>query len=183
VGLSEDLGRVAAAAQALTEPGEKLAAVIPTEPARGVRIYLCAFASGESRTWLALDDALSPLRDRRLLRDAVSIAAMCELAEETAGGGDLDALRTQLAALRETEHPQGIEEAEAAAAALEEAVGDGPRIAAPAYLDAIGGATRRLELALGELAYSPFAEAMKGGSSSVDGLIADVEAGYKLDLG
>jgi hypothetical protein len=183
VGLSDDLGRVAAAAQALAEPGEILAAVIPTEPAPGVRIYLCAFTRGESRTWLAFDDKYAPVRDRRLLRDAVSIAAMCELAEETAGGGDLDELRAQLAALRETERPQGIEEAEAAAGELHAALGDGPRIAAPAYLDAIGGATRRLELALGELTYSPFAEAMKGGSPSVEGLIADVEAGYKLDLG
>ena len=183
MGLGEDLGQVAAAAQTHAEPGEELTAVIPTEPAAGVRVYLCAFANGESRAWLALDGTCSPVRDRRLLRDAVSIAAMCELAEETAGGGDLDELRAQLAELRETENPEGIEEAEEAAVALRAAIGAGPRIATPAYLDEVGGATRRLELALGELAHSPFADAMKSGAPSVDGLVADVEAGYKLELG
>ena len=49
-----------------------------------------------------------------------------------------------------TEQPDGIEEAEEAALALERAIGAPPRVASPAYLDAVGAATRRLELALGE---------------------------------
>jgi hypothetical protein len=182
VDLSEDLDRIADLARAYTEPGEELTAVIPTEAGAGLRVYLCAFSSGEPQAWLALDARGDPVRDRRLLRDSVSIAAMCELAEETAGGGDLAELRAKLAALRETDNPDGIEEAEAAAAALQAALGSGPRVATPAYLDEVGGATRRLELALGELSYSPFAEAMKGGTPSVEGLVADVEKGYKLGL-
>jgi hypothetical protein len=183
VGLSEDLALVAAAAGSHAAPGEELTAVIPSEPTPGVRVYLCAFTAGEWRSWVALDGAGEPVRDRRLLRDAVSIAAMCELAEETAGGGDLDELEARLTELRRTENPEGIEEAQEAVAALKAAVGDGPRVASPSYLDEVGGATRRLELALGELAHSPFAEAMKGGAGAVDGLVADVEAGYKLELG
>ncbi len=179
--LSEELEQVAAVARAYARPGEELVAVIPAEPA-GERLYVCSFADGDSRAWLALDGAGRPVRDRRLLRDAVSIAGMCELAEESAGGGDLGELRRRLAELRETERPDGIEEADAAASALQATLGDGPRVASPAYLDALGGAVRRLELALGELARSPFAEAMKAGSGSVEGLVADVEAGYKLDL-
>ena len=129
--------------------------MIPAEPAGGARVYLCAFGEGESRSWLALGGDGGPLRERRLLRDAVSIAAMCELAEETAGGGDLRELRAQLATLKATENPEGIDEAEDAAAALEATFGDGLRVASPAYLDEIGGATRRLEQALGEVGSIP----------------------------
>ncbi len=183
MGLSEDLERIAEAACAFASPGEGLAAVIPAEPAGGVRVYLCAFGEeGDSRTWLALDDDGRPVSDRRLVRDAVSIAAMCELAEETAGGGDLDELRAQLVGLRSAENPDGIEEAEEAALALERTIGRPPRVATPAYLDEVGAATRRLELALGESAASPFAEAMKVALAAVEGLARDVEANYKVSL-
>ena len=55
-----------------------------------------------------------------------------------------------------TEQPDGIEEAEAAALALEQAIGAPPSVASPAYLDEVGAATRALERALGDHA-SPFA--------------------------
>ena len=57
-----------------------------------------------------------------------------------------------------------------------------PRVASPAYLDAVGAATRRLELALGSPSASPFAEAMKQGTPAVDALTQEVEATYKLFL-
>ena len=76
------------------------------------------------------------------LRAAVSIAALCEVAVDSAGGGDLDALIASLADLREREAPEGIEDAEAAARALREVVGEPPQLATPARLDAIGAATR-----------------------------------------
>ena len=67
------------------------------------------------------------VEDRALVRDAVSIVTMCELAEEAAGGGDLDELRSRLVALRLTENPPGIDEAEEAAIEL---AGDDRRAAA-----------------------------------------------------
>ena len=76
----------------------------------------------------------------------------------------------------------GIEEAEAAAAALTETLRSGPRIASNAYLDAIGSASRRLEQALGESGASPFAATMQAAIGSVEELVADVEQNYKLPL-
>jgi hypothetical protein len=182
VGLSEDLDRIAEIARRSAEPGEELAAVIPAEPAEGLRVYVCAFTHGDTKAWLALDDDGRPLHDRALVRDAVSIAAMCEIAEETAGGGNLEALRSELRTLRLTEHPEGIEEAEAAALELERTLGAPPRLATPAFLDDVGRATRRLEQSLGDLARSPFAEAMKQAVGPIGELKLEVESSYKGPL-
>lgn len=181
--LSDDLERIAASAAAFAEPGEELVGVLPVEP-NGARVYLCAFAAaGSSRSWVGLDEGGLPVVRRSLVREAVSVAAMCELAEETAAGGDLDELRAQLVALRITENPPGIDEAEEAVAALQALLVAQPRIASPAYLDSIGAATRRLELALdATAAASPFAEAMRTGLAAVESLTAEVERNYKRPL-
>ena len=80
--LNEQLEQIAAAARAHALDGEELAAVIPAEPASGVRVYLCAFTNGDARSWLALDGDAHPVTDRSLLLEAVSIAALCELADD-----------------------------------------------------------------------------------------------------
>jgi hypothetical protein len=180
--LSDDLSAIAARAAELAAPGEELAGVLAAEPASGARVYLCAFSSGEDRTWLALDDQGDPVDDRMLVRDAASIAALCEFAAETAGGGRLEELRAQLLDLRMRENPPGIDEAEEAALALERTIGSPPRLATPALLDDIGVATRRLELSLGGTAPSPFAEAMKGATVAVEALLAEVDRSYKPQL-
>jgi hypothetical protein len=128
-----------------------------------------------------LDDDGRPVEDRGSVRDAVSITAMCEAAEESAGGGDLEDLRTQLVTLRLTENPPGIDEAEDAALALESTLARPPRVASAAYLDAVGAATRRLERALGDDA-SPFANAMQTATAAVAALTDEVEASYKRPL-
>jgi hypothetical protein len=183
VSLEGDLARVAAAAASFAEDKETLVGVVPAEPAAGLRLYLCAYqvSSGET-SWLVLDDDGNPVSERNLVREAASIAALCELASENAAGGDLDELRSQLAALRETEHPEGIDEAEAAADALRAVIGSPPVLATPQRLDAIGDATRRLEEALGEGADSPFTHVMRGAAESVQAFTSDVEATYKRDL-
>lgn len=178
--LGEELERVAAAAERYADEGERLVGVVAAEPKEGVRVYLCAFERGESRSWLGLDEGLRPVEDRALVREAAELAALCELAEEISGGGDLEELRAVLVRLRLTESPLGIEEAEEAALALEAVVGRPPRVASHAYLDAVGVATRRLERALGDSASSPFAQAMQGAAGAVAELADEVEHGYKL---
>jgi hypothetical protein len=183
--LEDELAAVGEAARAHALDGEELVAVIPAEPGVGARVYLCAYARGkdEERAWLALDSGGRPVADRVLVRDAVSIAAMCELAEESAGGGDIGELRARLVELRLAENPEGIEEAEVAAADLQAALRPAPRVASVSYLDEIGLAAARLEQALGEIGGSPFAEAMKGGIAAAEQLAGEVERGYKGPLG
>jgi hypothetical protein len=176
VTLADELEQVAEAAGA--------DAVLAAEAQPGVRVYVCAFEEGDGgRTWLAFDGGGEPVADRQRLREAVSILALCELAEETAAGGDLDELRSQLAALRVTEAPPGIEEAEEAVLALQRALGAPPTLATPARLDEIGAATRSLEIALGGAVQgSPFAAAMKSASEVVEALFADVAGSYRIPL-
>lgn len=179
MGLEEEIAAVRAAAVRHAHPGEELVGVVPAEPA-GTRVYLCAFRSAETSAWLALDPTGEPVADRGLVRDAVSIAALCELAEESAGGGDLPELRARLAELRITEAPEGVEEAEAAVTALERVILAPPRVASVAYLDTIGRAAGRLEEALGSAVDSPFAAAMRSGLAAADDLADEVERGYKI---
>ena len=91
------------------------------------------------------------------LNTAVELTAAA-LQQVNVAGGDLDELRSQLAALRVTENPPGIEEAEEASLELQHVIGAPPMLATPARLDEIGSATRKLEVALGSAMHgSPFA--------------------------
>ncbi|HEU0336849.1 MAG TPA: hypothetical protein VFR43_09865 [Gaiellaceae bacterium] len=180
--LADELDRIAAAAATHAQDGERVAAVLAAEPVAGARTYLCAFERPDGRSWLALDGDGRPVAERRLVREAVAIVALCEIAAETAGGGDLHELHRQLVALRLAERPDGIEEAEEAVLALQRELGAAPQLATPARLDAIGAATRRLEAALDPSAGSPFASALQAAQGAVEELAREVEAGYRLEL-
>ena len=182
VALKDDLERIAVAAASFAVDGEELAGILAAEPPAGGRVYLCAYSGGENPTWLTLDDGGEPIADRELVRQTASLVALCEIAEESAGGGELDELRSRLVALRLTENPSGIDEAEEALLALQQVIGGTPRLATAAYLDEVGAATRRLEQTLGEAGTSPFAEAMKSAAGSVEEFTADVESHYKREL-
>jgi hypothetical protein len=183
VALADDLRRIADAAVRYAAAGEEVTGIVPAEPVPGARAYLCAYRSDNGRSWLVLDAEGRPADRRVDVRQVVSIAALCEVAEEVAGGGDLDDLRSQLVAVRMTENPPGIDEAEEAVLALQAAIGSTPRIATPEHLDAVGAATLRLEEALGPAAGgSPFAAAMKQATATVDELTRDVEGDYKVPL-
>ena len=175
--LADDLERIAGLA---AEHGD-VRAVLAAEPARSRRFYLVAFGEDEARRWAVLDDGGAVVSARDDVRDVASIVAMCELAEDLAGGGDLEALRAQLAQVRMVEQPPGIEEAEEAALALERVIGAPPRVATPAFLDDVGAATVALERALGETS-SPFSEAIRSATGAVEEFVKEVERGYAVPL-
>jgi hypothetical protein len=175
--LTDDLERIAAAA---AEHGP-VSGVLAAEPGRGRRLYLIALGPDDNREWLVLDDAGAPVSGRDDVRDTASIVAMCELAGDLAGGGDLETLRSHLARLRMVERAEGIEEAEEAALALERTIGAPPRVAAPSFLDEVGAATMALERALGETS-SPFSSAIRASTGAVEEFVTDVERSYKLEL-
>ena len=176
MGLAEDLERIAGAAAAHGQ----VTGVLAAEPASSLRRYLVALGHDERR-WLVLAAAGAIVTARDEVRDTATIVAMCELAEDLAGGGDLERLRAELARVRIVEQPPGIEEAEEAALALERVLGAPPRLATPAFLDEVGAATVVLERALGETT-SPFSSAIRGATGAVDEFVREVERDYGVSL-
>jgi hypothetical protein len=175
--LEEELAR---AADAAAVHGE-VTGVLAAEPRDGLRFYLVALDTGDVARWTVLDGDGRDVDRREDVRSVASIVALCELAADVAGGGDLAALRQELARLRVLERTEGIAEAEEAADALERAIGVPPRVASPIYLDGVGAATAELESALGDVS-SPFAAALRAGSGAVNEFVKDVERRYALPL-
>jgi hypothetical protein len=159
-------------------------AVLAAEAHPGDRIYICSFEEADGgRTWLAYDAAGSRSRIGFESGTRSRSSRSASSPRRPQAGGDLDELRSQLAALRVTENPPGIEEAEEAALELQHLLGAPPMLATPARLDEIGSATRKLEVALGSAVHgSPFAEAMKGAGDLIEALFGEVERSYRTDL-
>jgi hypothetical protein len=84
VALHDDLAAAAERAAAFAEPGERVDGVLAAEPSGGRRVYLCAYAGGEVRSWLLLDEQ-APVTSRALVRETVALAALCEIVGEAAG--------------------------------------------------------------------------------------------------
>ena len=83
--LSEDVSRIAGVAAQHRAPGQQVVAVIAVESAAGARVYLAAFGDdGGEQEWLAFDADGTPIQDRARVREAASIAALVEVAEEAA---------------------------------------------------------------------------------------------------
>jgi hypothetical protein len=183
VTLIDDVQRAAQLAAARAEPGDVVSGVIATEPSPGRRVYLCALDAADGfRSWLAVREDGVVVESRVELRAVVSIAALCEVAADAAGGGELDVLIQRLEELRRADAPPGIEEAEVAARELRRVLGEPPHLATPGRLDDIGAATRRLEQELDPLAPSPFAAAMQSSQAAVAELQREIEAGYRVPL-
>src|SRR3954452_2338556 len=83
-----DLLRAAAAASGRAQPGESVVAVLAAAPFFGPVLYLCALRAGPEDaplSWVAFDEAGTPVTDERLIREAASLSALCETAEEASG--------------------------------------------------------------------------------------------------
>jgi hypothetical protein len=181
--VGDDLERIAGLAAAHAGDGDAVSGILATEPSPGRRIYVCSFDDADGyRSWLAVTDDGSAVTSRVDLREAVSVAALCEVAAEAAVGGQVDDLLARLEELRGREAPDGIDDAIEAARALRDAIGEPPQLATPARLDELGTATRRLEQELDPIARSPFASAMRSAQAAVADLQREVEGGYRLPL-
>jgi hypothetical protein len=169
VNLERDLGRAAEAASAYGN----VSAVLAAEPTEGERTYLVALGEGDGRRWLVLDAQLAPAVTRTEAADTARVVVLGELAGELAGGGQLDELRANLAQLRVTEQPPGIERAEEAALELERTIGAPPFVASHAYLDRVGIAADALERALSDYS-AAFAGAMASSRGTVASFVDEV---------
>jgi hypothetical protein len=149
--LAVQLEAAFAQASALAGGDERVVAVMPAEPGRGRRVYLIAYEGGGGLSYLALDGALEPLTDARLVREAVTMLALAERAEEASGATLAEELAGALAGARRELAAAGLDEAAAAARAAEEATAEvarvttGPRLATPAYLDSVAAAASTLD--------------------------------------
>ena len=117
--LENDLRRIAETAARFASDGEEVAGIVPAEPASGIRVYVCAYADGEPTSWLVFDATAVPVQDVQLVRDAVSIAALCELAEEATGAEPEEARVASPALLDELGATGGAEVAAAVGGASE----------------------------------------------------------------
>ena len=148
--LEEELETAVTAAGRHARPGEQPVAVMAAEPA-GTRVFVVALAAGDDLGFVAVYASGTPVADRRLVKDAVSLAALAERAEEVSGATAADDLVEQFRGTAESLRAAGEGEAAAAAKAVADAgvrlgaAAAGPRAATPVYLD-------RLAALAGELA-------------------------------
>ena len=82
--LQHDLAAAAERAAAFAAEGEHVDAVLAVEPSVGRRVYLSAYAGASGRSWLLLDDD-SAVTNRSVVREAVALAALCEVVGEAIG--------------------------------------------------------------------------------------------------
>lgn len=152
--LADELERAAEAAARHAEPQERVAAVMAAEPGRGARVYVVALERDASHAYIALGSDLEPTGDRRLVRDAVTMIGLAELAEEVSGAVASDELGQVFAEAERRLAEAGHAEAAEAAATVRQAVARlaeaaaGPRVATPGYLDRVGAAALGLGAAL-----------------------------------
>jgi hypothetical protein len=123
--LDQELRRIAEVGVTYCRDGEELVGIIPAEPSVGVRLYVCAYRDGEETGWLVLNADGSPVEERSLVRDAVSIAALYELAEEAAGSAGEEARIPSPALLDALSNsPNAVEAIKSATATVDELLRD-----------------------------------------------------------
>src|SRR4051794_21230197 len=147
-----DVLRAAAAASAQARPGERVVAVLAAAPFLGPPLYLCGLrAEGDEAplAWLAVDEHGAVVDDERRVREAASLVALCETAEEAAGALGADELQAAAHAALALSGPadarlrEALEAVARAAAGLAGRTG-GVRVARADYLDAVTASAREL---------------------------------------
>lgn len=155
--LVERLEEAHAAASGHASAGEEVVGVLPAEPGTGERVYMLAFSSGEALSYLAIDSRHEPIHDRQLVRDAATILALAERAEEASGAIMGPELIDRFGACAEQLDGLGVAAGAAACRAAVDALREleaaaaGPRVASPAFLDSVAYAAADVGAALGEV--------------------------------
>lgn len=120
--------------------------VVPASDLRRGDLFICAVPQGEALGWVVIDAEGTPLDERRVIRQAVELAAICEAAEETAAALAIDEALPLLAEAWRLAGELGEADAELATHAMYQALEElqplvqGIRVADPAYLDRLAGA-------------------------------------------
>jgi hypothetical protein len=158
VTLVDRLEEAHAVAAVHAAPGEEVVGVLPAEPGTGERVYVLAFSSqDETLSYLAIDSRHEPIRDRQLVRDAATILALSERAEEASGammsGELIERFASTAQQLRELGEEAGAAACRVALEALREleTAAAGPRVASPVFLDSVAYAAADVGAALGEV--------------------------------
>jgi hypothetical protein len=184
--LEQELEATLAAAGRHALGDERPVAVIATEPASGARVYVIAFAAGADLAYIALDGSGAPVSDRQVVRDAVSLAALAERAEEVSGATaaeELMALFTEAAQRLRPEREDAAAAADAVVAAVARlaAAATGPRPATAQYLDRMAALAADLAEALD--AFVPHAQRVPEAGVGSAGVVASPRAVVEAALG
>ncbi len=169
--LERELETTLAAAGGHARDGERAVAVMAAEPQSGTRVYVVAFAAGDELAYIVLDTDGAPVADRRLVKDAVSLAALAERAEEVSGATAADELVERFGEAAAVLRRVGDKDAAAAADAVIAAArrlgegASGPRAATPMFLDRMASLAGELAAALD--AFFPLAERLPDASVSI----------------
>jgi MoxR-like ATPase len=166
------------AASQLAAEGEQVVAVLAAEPGSDALVFVCAYEGAGELSYLGLDTTHQPVTDLRLVREAVTVVALAERAEEVSTATSGDELRDGFArvaqALRAAGREQEAASAEAVVARLDELAGvvEGPRVASPGYLDRVAASAGNLGAAADGYAVVAQNLADQVGSGEVDQQLA-----------
>ena len=158
--------------------------MLVAEPPALQRVYLCALrATGDEDAplgWVALDEHGAAIDDAHLVREAATVAALCETAEEAALAPQASALAAAATEALELVPAGGdalrstLERVRTAAAGLDETA-SGLRVARTAYVDRLGQQATELGSALAELrrAAEALSASLSADGSDAGGPLAD----------
>jgi hypothetical protein len=167
------------AASELAGEGEEVVAVLAAEPGSDALVFVCAYEGGGELSYLGLDPTHRPVTDLRLVREAVTVVALAERAEEVSTATVGDELRAGFARAAQALRASGREPEAAAADAVIarlDALADvvaGPRIASPGYLDRVAASAGDLGAAVDGYAVAAQKLADQVGTGEVDQLLAE----------
>ncbi len=181
--LTADELELAAQAASAHAAGREPSAVMAVDPRDGRR-YLVVFGHEPPFAYLLVNAAGRPESSRRLVRDAVTLIALAERADEVAGAVAGEEVATAFAHAAERLRDHGDEPAAVAAdgvaAAYRALVAEasGPREATPAYLDRIGARATSAAEALD--VYAEHARRLGAGAAGGEAADALAVAAYEV---